>query len=101
MCHASIPRPVSRRFWAPKTAGRWLIEPAAKKFHATRSYRGDSLILETTFTTPAGKAKVIDFMPTGTPGSCIVRIVRCVEGRVNIAHRGLAIRFDYGGVTIP
>jgi GH15 family glucan-1,4-alpha-glucosidase len=82
-----------------KDNGHWLIEPAAKKFHATRSYRGDSLILETTFTTPAGKAKVIDFMPPGTPDSCIVRIVECLEGRVDMRTE-LAIRFDYG-VTIP
>src|SRR5476651_1943441 len=82
-----------------KDNGHWLIEPAAKKFHATRRYRGDSLILETTFTTPAGKAKVTDFMPPGTPGSCIVRIVECLEGRVDMRTE-LAIRFDYG-VTIP
>jgi GH15 family glucan-1,4-alpha-glucosidase len=82
-----------------KDNGRWLIEPAAKKFHATRRYRGDSLILETTFTTPAGKAKVTDFMPPGTPNSCIVRIVECLEGRVDMRTE-LAIRFDYG-VTIP
>jgi GH15 family glucan-1,4-alpha-glucosidase len=82
-----------------KDNGRWLIEPAAKKFKSTRAYRGDSLILETTFTTPTGKAKVIDFMPTGTPGSCIVRIVECLEGHVDMRTE-LAIRFDYG-VTIP
>ena len=34
--------------------GRWLIEPAAKKFKSSRRYRGDSLILETLFTTPTG-----------------------------------------------
>src|SRR5882672_12521777 len=82
-----------------KDNGRWLIEPVAKKFKSSRRYRGDSLILETTFTTPTGKAKVIDFMPPGTPGSCIVRIVECLEGHVDMRAE-LAIRFDYG-VTIP
>ncbi|HKB96294.1 MAG TPA: glycoside hydrolase family 15 protein, partial [Rhizomicrobium sp.] len=82
-----------------KTNGRWLIEPAAKKFKSLRRYRGDSLILETIFTMPAGKVKVIDFMPPGTPESCIVRIVECFEGRVDMRTE-LAIRFDYG-VTIP
>ncbi|MBA2587900.1 MAG: glycoside hydrolase family 15 protein [Alphaproteobacteria bacterium] len=82
-----------------KDNGRWLIEPAAKKFKSARRYRGDSLILETTFTTATGKARVIDFMPPGTPGSCIVRIVECLEGHVEMRTE-LAIRFDYG-VTIP
>jgi GH15 family glucan-1,4-alpha-glucosidase len=79
--------------------GRWLIEPAAKTFKSTRRYRGDTLILETTFTTPTGKAKLMDFMPPATPGSCIVRIVECLEGHVEMRTE-LAIRFDYG-VTIP
>ena len=79
--------------------GRWLIEPAAKKFKSSRRYRGDSLILETLFTTPTGKARVIDFMPPGAPGSCIVRLVECLEGHVEMRTE-LAIRFDYG-VTIP
>ena len=82
-----------------KDNGRWLIAPAGKKFKSTRRYRGDTLILETTFTTPTGKAKLIDFMPPATPGSCIVRIVECLEGQVEMRTE-LAIRFDYG-VTIP
>src|SRR5258706_8393633 len=40
-----------------KTNGRWLIEPAAKKFKSLRRYRGDSLLLETIFTMPAGKVE--------------------------------------------
>ena len=78
-----------------KTNGRWLIEPVAKKFKFSRRYRGDSLILETTFTTPTGKVKVTDFMPPGTPESCIVRVVECLEGHVKMRTE-LAIRFDYG-----
>jgi GH15 family glucan-1,4-alpha-glucosidase len=79
--------------------GRWLIAPREEKFTVSRRYRGDSLILETLFTTKTGKVKVIDFMPPGTPQSCIVRIVKCVSGRVAM-HTELAIRFDFG-VTIP
>lgn len=82
-----------------KDNGRWLIEPAAKKFTSSRRYRGDSLILETIFTTATGKAKVTDFMPPGTPESCLVRIVEALEGHVAMRTE-LAIRFDYG-VTIP
>ena len=43
--------------------------------------------------------RVIDFMPPGTPNSCIVRIVECLAGHVDMRTE-LAIRFDYG-VTIP
>src|SRR4051812_27496069 len=82
-----------------KDNGRWLIEPAAKTFKSSRRYRGDSLILETLFTTRSGKAKVIDFMPPSTPDSSIVRIVECLEGHIDMRTE-LAIRFDYG-VTIP
>ena len=82
-----------------KTNGRWLIEPVAKKFKSSRRYRGDSLILESIFTTPTGKVKVTDFMPPGTPESCVVRMVECLEGHVNMRTE-LVIRFDYG-VTIP
>ena len=68
-CRASIPTPVSPPFWATKNNGRWLIAPAAKTFtrQTARRYRGDSLILETLFTTATGKARLIDFMPPGTP----------------------------------
>ena len=38
-------------------------------------------------------------MPPGTPESCIVRIVECLAGHVDMRTE-LAIRFDYG-VTIP
>ncbi|HTC84387.1 MAG TPA: glycoside hydrolase family 15 protein [Rhizomicrobium sp.] len=82
-----------------KDNGRWLIAPAAKKITVSRRYRGDSLILETLFTTKTGKARVIDFMPPGSAESSIVRIVECVQGRVDM-HTELSIRFDYG-VTIP
>ncbi|HEY2009689.1 MAG TPA: trehalase-like domain-containing protein, partial [Rhizomicrobium sp.] len=78
-----------------KDNGRWLIEPAAKKIKSHRRYRGDSLILETIFTTPTGKARVTDLMPPGTPESCIVRIVEAIEGHVDMRTE-LAIRFDYG-----
>ena len=50
-----------------KDNGRWLIAPEAKKFTVAWRYRGDSLILETLFTTKTGKVKVTDFMPPGTP----------------------------------
>ena len=82
-----------------KGTGRWLIAPQAARFKTARSYRGDSLILETVFTTHTGKVRVTDFMPPGTPDSCIVRIVEGLAGHVDMRTE-LAIRFDYGA-TIP
>jgi GH15 family glucan-1,4-alpha-glucosidase len=82
-----------------KKNGRWLIAPKAKTFKSQRRYRGDSLILETIVTTATGKARMTDFMPHGTPQSCVVRIVEGLEGHVDMRTE-LVIRFDYG-VTIP
>jgi len=82
-----------------KDNGRWLVAPAAKTATVSRRYRGDSLILETIFSTRTGKARVTDFMPPGAPQSSIVRIVECIQGRVKM-HTELVIRFDYGA-AIP
>ena len=82
-----------------KSNGRWLIQPAGKITKTSRRYRGESLILETHFTTSTGKVRVIDFMPPDSPNCSIVRLVECLEGRVAMRTE-LAIRFDYG-VTIP
>ena len=84
--------------------GRWLIAPArnGKKSappRVTRRYRGDSLILETLFTTKTGSVRLIDFMPLGTDDRSLVRIVEGVSGSVTMETE-LVIRFDYG-VTIP
>ncbi len=87
--------------------GRWLIAPDRKVKpyksratpHVTRRYRGDSLILETQFTTSTGSAKVIDFMPMRGADRSIVRIVEGVSGHVAMETE-LVIRFDYG-ITIP
>jgi len=82
--------------------GRWLIGPKRKgkaKIRVRRRYRGDSMILETLFTTATGKARLIDFMPPVAPGRSIVRIVEGIAGHVEMECE-LIIRFDYG-VTVP
>jgi len=78
--------------------GRWLIAPAAAA-KAARRYRGNTLILETTFKTKKGEVMLIDFMPTGTEHSCVVRLVVGLAGAVDMST-DLVIRFDYG-VTVP
>jgi len=84
--------------------GRWLIAPVMtgkrpRPPRVTRRYRGDSLILETLFTTGTGSVRLIDFMPLNTPDRTLVRIVEGVSGHVAMETL-LTIRFDYG-VTIP
>jgi GH15 family glucan-1,4-alpha-glucosidase len=79
--------------------GRWLIAPRQPARKIERHYRGDSLILETVFTTATGKARLVDFMPQNTRNGTLVRLVEGLSGHVEMATE-LVIRFDYG-VTIP
>jgi len=77
--------------------GRWSIEPV-EKASASRQYRADTLILETTFETPNGIAKIVDFMPPRGAASDVVRVVQGISGRVQLRSE-LLIRFDYGSVV--
>src|SRR5262245_10170875 len=43
--------------------GCWSLRPVGDITSSQRSYRHDTLILETRFTTPSGSVVVIDFMP--------------------------------------
>ncbi|HUG56994.1 MAG TPA: glycoside hydrolase family 15 protein [Candidimonas sp.] len=79
--------------------GRWKIAPAGAVTNVKRSYRDDTLILETTFTTDEGVATLIDFMPSTFTHSSVVRIVVGVKGTLRF-NMDLTIRFDYGR-TIP
>jgi GH15 family glucan-1,4-alpha-glucosidase len=78
--------------------GRWRIAPREAVLDVQRRYRGDTLILETTFTTSEGRVRVVDFMPVRTEAIDVVRIVEGVEGRVAM-HMEFAIRFDYGSIV--
>jgi len=75
--------------------GRWQVAPAGGIQRIERSYRGDSLVLETTFHTDDGVVRVVDCMPIRGKSVDIVRIVEGVSGRVPI-HVDLRLRFDYG-----
>jgi GH15 family glucan-1,4-alpha-glucosidase len=75
--------------------GHWRIAPAAGATRTRRSYRRDTLILETEFETGEGSAKLIDFMPLRNGQSNLVRIVAGICGRVTMEME-LILRFDYG-----
>src|SRR5262245_64686227 len=83
--------------------GHWRITPAAgaqANVRRTRRYRGDTLILETEFTTADGSGAVvlIDFMPLRgeRAASHLVRLVVGKRGSVPMRME-LIVRFGYGG----
>jgi len=79
--------------------GRWLITPAAEQVEVTRSYRGDTLVLDTRFRTAEGEVLLTDFMPIRDDGRLdVVRIVRGIKGKVPMRME-LILRFDYGSVV--
>ncbi len=75
--------------------GRWLIAPTDDIRQVSRSYRRDTLILETRLETDSGSVKLIDFMPLRGENSDVVRIICGERGAVNM-HTELVIRFGYG-----
>lgn len=81
--------------------GRWQIAAEGSEFKVSRSYRPDSLVLETRFESVEGAATVIDFMPVPSTEdrSDLIRIVRGDRGAVTMAM-DLVLRFGYGH-TVP
>ena len=79
--------------------GFWKIAPKNKVRATRRSYRGQTLIIDTVFETASGEVCVTDFMPLRETHSKLVRIVRGLRGRVAMKMQ-LALRFDYGR-TVP
>lgn len=75
--------------------GRWQLAPAGGIQRVERRYRGETLVLETTFHTDDGVVRLIDCMPIRGRTVDIVRIVEGVSGRVPV-HMDLRMRFDYG-----
>src|ERR1700746_2378815 len=78
--------------------GHWLIAPAAENFRTSRTYRDDTLILETRFETAEGAVVLVDFMPPRQGNSTIVRLVRGERGQVTMRAE-LIIRFGYGALV--
>jgi GH15 family glucan-1,4-alpha-glucosidase len=78
--------------------GRWQLAPAEEVTSVERSYRGDTLILETTFHTASGSVRVVDFMPLRSEAIDLVRMVEGVTGKVRMRME-FAIRFHYGSIV--
>ncbi|WP_328999226.1 glycoside hydrolase family 15 protein [Kribbella sp. NBC_00709] len=78
--------------------GHWRIAPRDADAISSRHYRGDTLVLETEWSTSSGTVRVIDFMPPRDQAPDVVRIVEGVSGSVEMQSE-LKLRFDYGHVV--
>lgn len=81
--------------------GYFAITPVGS-YRVKRDYRGDSLILVTTFTTPTGEARLVDFFSMRTGGRLrprreLVRVIHGVRGHVSF-DVAVVPRFDFGEV---
>jgi len=74
--------------------GRWRLAPCDPVEHTSRQYLDDTLVLETTWVTASGRARVLDLMPLGEVNS-VIRIVEGLAGETNF-EMDLVMRFDYG-----
>lgn len=79
--------------------GGWSLRPVEAIQSIKRRYRGETLILETTFDTASGRVRLVDFMPPRGSASDVVRMVIGETGTVRMRTE-LTIRFDYGA-TVP
>ncbi|PFG33273.1 glycoside hydrolase family 15 protein [Sanguibacter antarcticus] len=77
--------------------GRWLLTvPDAHTVE--RRYVGDSFVLETTYTSASGVARIIDAMPVCDGRADLVRRVEVLSGTVTIEHEWI-VRFGYGALV--
>jgi GH15 family glucan-1,4-alpha-glucosidase len=78
--------------------GYWKIAPKGAGLAQHRHYRGDTLVLETEFTTDEGTVRIVDCMPIRQQHPEVIRVVEGVMGKVTMVME-LVIRFDYGQVV--
>ena len=78
--------------------GRWRVAPKGEVKAVRRSYRDNTLVLETEFETADGVVALIDFMPARDRDPNLVRIVEGRKGTVRMRSE-LVIRFDYGSIV--
>jgi GH15 family glucan-1,4-alpha-glucosidase len=85
-----------------ENGGYFRIAPR-DEYRVERRYRGNSLILETTFRTDGGAVRVVDCLPMRVGGRHepyrqILRVVEGLEGTVAL-RVDLVPRFDYGAIS--
>jgi GH15 family glucan-1,4-alpha-glucosidase len=78
--------------------GHWTIQPEGEFRSPSRTYCGDTLVLETLFETADGAVRLVEFMPPRETRPDVVRLVEGVRGRVQMRLE-LVLRFDYGSIV--
>ena len=78
--------------------GRWRIWPIGSKYTVSRSYRANTLLLETRFVTESGTVVIVDFMPPRGTASDVIRLIQCSSGHVSMRMECI-LRFGYGAVV--
>ncbi|MEE1834595.1 glycoside hydrolase family 15 protein [Streptomyces sp. SP17KL33] len=78
--------------------GHWRIAPDEGGTCTRRSYRHDTLVLDTEWETDEGAVRVTDLMPQRDRAPDVVRIVEGLSGRVTMRST-LRLRFDYGSAV--
>ncbi|WP_051704338.1 glycoside hydrolase family 15 protein [Glycomyces sp. NRRL B-16210] len=78
--------------------GSWRLAPLGADRCTRRSYRGDTLILETEWDTPEGSVRVTDAMPPRGRAADVVRVVEGLGGEVRMST-AMRLRFGYGKVV--
>jgi len=76
--------------------GCWRLFPRAEVKLTRRRYLGDTLMLETEWTTDTGVVRLVDFMPVGDSNH-VVRRLECTQGYVPM-RSSVVVRFGYGQV---
>jgi GH15 family glucan-1,4-alpha-glucosidase len=67
-----------------RRGGCFWVRPTGS-FEVSRRYRPDTAVLETTFVTPRGVARLLDLMPMAAEEHHeVLRIVECMEGEVEL-----------------
>jgi GH15 family glucan-1,4-alpha-glucosidase len=77
--------------------GRWLLSPSPR-FRTRRTYRRDTLVLESEHEVDGGAVRVTDFMTPRRGQARVVRLVEGIRGSVPM-HMELCLRFDYGSAV--
>src|SRR5690625_951054 len=77
--------------------GRWKLSAVDGEV-IERRYLPQTFVLETTWQTPTGRARVTDFLPPSSTQADLVRRVERLEGVVDVEH-DLRLRFDYARST--
>jgi GH15 family glucan-1,4-alpha-glucosidase len=78
--------------------GYWALRPTRPCLRSSRSYRGNSLVLDMHVETDEGACKITDFMPERGAHSHLIRIITCERGRMELTSE-LSPRFEYGRLT--